>query len=181
MSDHDLVERARRFAEQAHNAIDHRRKYSGRPYTEHLERVAARVAGVTDDQAAIAAAWLHDVVEDTPATHGDVAREFGPRVAELVHAMTDVEKEHGNRAARKAADRTRLAQAPAAAHTVKLADVMDNAEDIAGNDPHFARIFLDEMGALLEVLTRGDPKLLAEARAMHARLAPRRQGAARRK
>ncbi|MGB2817375.1 MAG: HD domain-containing protein [Burkholderiaceae bacterium] len=180
MNDDDLVTRARRFAEQAHNAIDHRRKYSGRLYTEHLERVAARVAEVTDDRAAIAAAWLHDVVEDTAATHADIAREFGPRVAELVHAMTDIEKEHGNRASRKAVDRARLAQAPAAAHTVKLADVMDNAEDIAENDPHFARVFLDEMGALLEVLTRGEPGLLAQARAMHARLAPRRQGPPRR-
>jgi (p)ppGpp synthase/HD superfamily hydrolase len=180
MSGHDLVERARRYAEQAHNAIDHRRKYSGRPYTEHLERVAARVAGVTDDPATIAAAWLHDVVEDTPATHADIAREFGPRVAELVHALTDVEKEHGNRAARKAVDRARLARAPGAAHTVKLADVMDNAGDIADNDPHFARVFLGEMGALLDVLTEGDPRLLAEARAMHARLARPGQGRTRR-
>lgn len=180
MNDRDLVERARRYAERAHGAINHRRKYSGRPYTEHLERVAARVAEVTDDAATIAAAWLHDVVEDTPATHGDIAHEFGPRVAELVHALTDVEKEHGNRTARKAADRARLARAPAAAQTVKLADVMDNAGDIAENDPHFARVFLAEMEALLSVLTAGDPALLAEARAIHARLARSRQGRTRR-
>ena len=171
----DLVQRARRFAERAHNAIDHRRKYSGRPYTEHLERVAARVAGVTGDPEAVAAAWLHDVVEDTPATHDDIEREFGAGIAALVLALTDADHGHGNRSARKAADRARLAQAPAAAHTVKLADVIDNAEDIARNDPHFARVFLDEMGALLEVLAKGDPGLLAEARALHARLAPRRQ------
>ena len=180
MSDHDLVQRARRYAERAHDAIDHRRKYSGRPYTEHLERVAARVATVTDDPATIAAAWLHDVVEDTPATHADIAREFGPRVSELVHALTDVEQEHGNRAVRKAADRVRLARAPAAAQTVKLADVMDNAGDIAENDPYFARVFLGEMEALLAVLTEGDPTLLAAARALHARLARRRQGSTRR-
>ncbi len=175
MSGNDLVARARRYAEQAHDAIDHRRKYSGRPYTEHLARVAARVAQVTDEPEAIAAAWLHDVVEDTPSTHADIEREFGARVAALVHALTDVDKSFGNRGARKAADRARLAQAPAAAQTVKLADVMDNAEDIADNDPHFARVFLGEMGQLLDVLTRGDPRLLAEARAMHARLTPRRR------
>lgn len=177
MSNDDLVARARRFAEQAHDAIGHTRKYSGRPYTEHLERVAARVSQVTDDPAAIAAAWLHDVVEDTPVTHAGIEREFGPAIAALVHAMTDVDKTHGNRATRKAVDRTRLAQAPAAVHTVKLADLMDNAEDIAQHDPHFARIFLKEMDALLEVLTRGDPTLLAEARALHARLARRPQKA----
>lgn len=171
----DLVARARRYAERAHGAIDHRRKYSGRPYTEHLARVAARVQQVTNDPAAVAAAWLHDVVEDTPSTHAEIEREFGPRVAELVHALTDVDKTFGNRAACKAFDRARLAGAPALAQTVKLADVMDNAEDIARNDPHFARVFLREMEALLEVLTGGDPALLAEARALHARLAPGRQ------
>lgn len=177
MNDGDLVARARRYAEHAHDAIDHRRKYSGRPYTEHLERVAARVAAVTGDAAAVAAAWLHDVVEDTPATHADIEREFGAHVAALVRALTDVDKSSGNRAARKAADRARLAHAPALVQTVKLADLIDNAEDIATNDPHFARVFLREMEALLAVLTRGDPGLLAEARALHARLAPRRQRA----
>lgn len=167
----DLVDRARRYAEQAHNAIDHRRKYSGRPYTEHLARVAARVEQVTHDPVAVAAAWLHDVVEDTPSSHAEIEREFGLRVAELVNALTDVDKDFGSRGTRKEADRARLAQAPALAHTVKLADLMDNAVDIARNDPDFARVFLREMGAVLDVLTRGDPQLLAEARTLHARLA----------
>lgn len=168
--DQDLIDRARRFAENAHNAIDHRRKYSGRPYTEHLERVANRVAQVTDDAAAVAAAWLHDIVEDTPTPHAEVERQFGPRVAALVRALTDADSSVGNRAARKAVDRARLAVAPAAAQTVKLADLIDNAADIAENDPDFARVFLGEMGALLAVLKDGDPELLAEARALHARL-----------
>jgi (p)ppGpp synthase/HD superfamily hydrolase len=173
--EHDLVARAQRYAERAHNAIDHRRKYSGRPYTEHLARVAARVEQATHDAAAVAAAWLHDVVEDTPSTHEEIEREFGPQVAALVFALTDVDKSFGNRAARKAFDRARLARAPALAHTVKLADVIDNAEDIAENDPHFARVFLREMEALLAVLTAGDPQLLAEARALHRRLVPPRR------
>jgi (p)ppGpp synthase/HD superfamily hydrolase len=171
----DLIARARAFAERAHGAIDHRRKYSGRPYTEHLERVAARVAEATSDPTAVAAAWLHDVVEDTPATQADVEQAFGPQVGALVRALTDVERAFGNRAARKAADRARLAQAPALAQTVKLADLIDNAADIAANDPQFARVFLSEMGALLAVLRDGDAALLAEARAMHARLTDTRR------
>jgi (p)ppGpp synthase/HD superfamily hydrolase len=172
----DLVQRARRYAEQAHGAIGHRRKYSGRPYTEHLERVAARVAAVTGDDEAVAAAWLHDVVEDTPSTHAEIAHEFGPRVAALVRVLTDVEPAFGNRATRKQADRERMAAAPPAAQTVKLADLIDNAEDIGANDPHFARVYLREMAALLDVLTGGDRELLEEARQLHARLsAPRRR------
>lgn len=171
----DLVARARYYAERAHGAIDHRRKYSGRPYAEHLERVAARVADATGDPEAVAAAWLHDVVEDTPTTHAEIEAAFGPRVAALVHALTDADRAVGNRAARKAIDRARLADAPAAAQSVKLADLIDNAEDIAIHDPHFARVYLREMGALLEVLTRGHPGLLDEARRIHARLARRRR------
>lgn len=174
MSADDLVERARRYAEHAHGAINHVRKYSGRPYTEHLERVAARVAAVTKDRNAIAAAWLHDVVEDTPTTPEQIEREFGAAVAELVAALTDAPREVGNRARRKAVDRERIANAPAAAHTVKLADLIDNAEDIARHDPHFARVYLREMGALLDVLVRGDATLRTEAARLHARLTSRR-------
>jgi (p)ppGpp synthase/HD superfamily hydrolase len=172
----DLVARARRYAEDAHGALDQRRKYSGRPYAEHLERVAQRVAHVTDDRDAIAAAWLHDVVEDTPATIEDIEREFGPAVAQLVRALTDVDRAQGNRAHRKAIDRERLANAPAVAQTVKLADLLDNAEDIARHDPHFSRVYLREMRALVEVLTQGDATLRAEADELLVRLAGAHNG-----
>ena len=166
----DIVARARDVAEQAHGAIDHRRKYTGRPYVEHLERVAQRVADVSNDPAAIAAAWLHDVVEDTSMTHSEIKRLFGEDVAQLVFALTDHKHTGMNRAQRKAVDRERLAQAAPSAQTVKLADLIDNAEDIVANDPNFGRVYLREMGDLLNVLTKGDPKLLSDARAIHARL-----------
>ena len=68
----DLVNRAIRFAKETHQRIDQRRKYSNQPYSVHLEQVATIVASVTDDQEMIASAWLHDVVEDTPATLDDI-------------------------------------------------------------------------------------------------------------
>ncbi len=52
----DLVKRAIRFATEAHQRIDHRRKYSNQPYAVHLEQVAKIVASVTDDEEMIAAA-----------------------------------------------------------------------------------------------------------------------------
>ena len=85
----DLIQRAQHFATSAHQRIGHRRKYSDQPYQVHLEAVARLVASVTDDPEMIAAAWLHDVVEDTPATLGDVEREFGPAMAALVQDLTD--------------------------------------------------------------------------------------------
>jgi (p)ppGpp synthase/HD superfamily hydrolase len=79
---HELVERAERFAVGAHRRVDHRRKYSGQPYDAHLRAVAELVGTVSSDPEMLAAAWLHDVLEDTPATYEDVEREFGVEVAD---------------------------------------------------------------------------------------------------
>ena len=170
----DLVERARQFATAAHRGVGQLRKYTGQPYEEHLRRVAALVQGFTDDREMIAAAWLHDVVEDTPATIEDVEREFGAGVRELVDALTDVSRpDDGNRAVRKARDREHLAAASPRAQTVKLADLIDNCDDICRHNSGFGRIFLEEMGELLGVLTRADPALLKRAWAMHAKWSQR--------
>ena len=80
----DLVPRAMQFAIQAHERIDQRRKYSNQPYDTHLKAVADMVASVSGDLEMLAAAWLHDVVEDTAATIEDVRQEFGNGVAQLV-------------------------------------------------------------------------------------------------
>lgn len=160
-----LVQAARDFASAAHRGVGQLRKYTGQPYDEHLRRVAEVVATVTDDPEMQAAAWLHDVVEDTPVTIEEVGRRFGPGVRELVDALTDVSRpQDGNRVARKALDRAHLARAPARAQTVKLADLIDNCADICKHDPGFGRVFVAEMASLLEVLQAGDPALQQRAR-----------------
>lgn len=165
----DLIAQARLFATSAHQRIDQRRKYSGQPYDVHLAAVAALVATVTDDAETLAAAWLHDVVEDTPVTLDEVQRLFGDAVGQLVEQLTDVSQAgQGNRATRKDIDRRHLAQASPRAKTVKLADLIDNCEDITQHDPRFARVFLREMDALLPDLVDGDATLLQRARATHA-------------
>ena len=63
----DLIRRAEAYATQAHERINHRRKYSKLPYQEHLRAVAALVAEHTKAPEMIAAAWLHDTLEYTPA------------------------------------------------------------------------------------------------------------------
>ncbi len=159
-----LVERARGFAIDAHTRIDHRRKYSQQPYTDHLASVARIVASVIDDEEMIAAAWLHDVVEDTPATLFDVETAFGKEVALMVENLTDVSKpSDGNRATRKALDRQHTAGASSRAKTVKLADLIDNLQDICKHDMRFAQTFMVEMGATLEVLDTGNQQLYQRA------------------
>jgi hypothetical protein len=107
-----LVDSARAFARAAHGGVGQRRKYTGQPYEEHPRRAAEMVASVTDDPETVAA-WLHDVVEDTPVTIEDVERQFGAGVRARVDELTDVSRpQDGNRAAHKALDLAQLTTAP---------------------------------------------------------------------
>ena len=160
-----MVERARVFATAAHAAVGQVRKYTFEPYIVHPAEVAkiVRDAGGTD--AMVAAAWLHDTVEDTGVTIETIRAEFGAEVAELVEWLTDVSKpEDGPRWFRKKMDREHTADAPAEAQTVKLADLIANTRSIMAHDPKFAKVYLEEKRLLLEVMTKGDAVLMAEAR-----------------
>ncbi len=160
----DLVNNARLFATELHQRIDQRRKYSNQPYDVHLKAVADMVAGISADQEMIAAAWLHDTVEDTSATIEDIAREFGHGIARLVEELTDVSRPgDGNRAARKMLDLRHTAQASARAKTIKLADIIDNCRDITLHDPKFALVYIKEALALMPVLQEADVKLYRRA------------------
>jgi hypothetical protein len=160
----DLVTRAIEYATQAHARIDQRRKYSNQPYDVHLKSVANLIREVVDDDEMVAAAWLHDTVEDTPATVEDIERQFGPSVAGLVSELTDVSRPgDGNRAARKRIDRLHIAKASGRAKTIKLADLIDNCRDICRHDNRFCKVFLSEMEALLGVLQEGDETLYKRA------------------
>ncbi len=170
----DIVDQAREYAIAAHSRINHRRKYSKQPYSDHLSAVAKLVATVTDDRETIAAAWLHDVVEDTTVTLTDVEESFGRTISGLVDELTDISRPgDGNRAARKKIDLDHLARASPRAQTVKLADLIDNCVDISKNDPRFALVYLKEMEALLEVLTDGDAGLYQQAMKTHDRCSTR--------
>ena len=141
------------------------RKYSGMPYIVHPIEVATIVQSVDHTDEMIAAALLHDVVEDTDYSFEDIANEVSPKVSELVKGLTDVSNpQDGNRKVRKAIDKNHLAEQNAEVQTIKLADVISNSQDIKANDPKFAKVYIEEMKALLEVLTKGDKTLYAKAK-----------------
>ena len=81
------IERAIRFAVSAHAGT--KRKGKERPYILHPVEVMSIVAGMTEDEDVIAAAVLHDTVEDTSVTAAAIEREFGPRVRDLVMAESE--------------------------------------------------------------------------------------------
>jgi (p)ppGpp synthase/HD superfamily hydrolase len=152
------------FATAAHAAVGQLRKYTFEPYIVHPAEVAGIVAEAGGTPEMIAAAWLHDTVEDTGVTSELIRAEFGDEVATLVGWLTDVSRpDHGNRAARKAVDRAHTAAAPAEAQTIKLADLICNTKSIVAHDPKFAVTYLAEKRELLEVMTKGDPRLRERA------------------
>ena len=155
-----IVARAASYAGYAHGTVMQLRKYTKEPYIVHPEEVAYAVSLVTRDEDVIAAAWLHDTIEDTHVTYEALLSDFGKRIADLVLEVTDVSKPgDGNRAVRKAMDREHLAKASPEGQTIKLADLISNTSSITEYDPGFAKVYLAEKRALMSVLTKGDKTL----------------------
>jgi (p)ppGpp synthase/HD superfamily hydrolase len=160
----DIERRAADFAAQAHGSIDQRRKFSGEPYINHPRRVAAIVRSVRHTPEMLAAAWLHDVVEDTPVGIEEIRLAFGVTVADLVTELTKATSPaDGDRQLRKAMERVRSSQASPAGQTIKVADVIDNVQDVSLMSPKFARVYLPECFELVSALTQAEDALRKRA------------------
>lgn len=166
----NLIEKARDYAHRAHDSIGQVRKYTGEPYWVHTDEVASIVESVTTDESMIAAAHLHDVLEDVPVDYvddpfssADLRREFGHKVYELVRDLTDVYVSQllpgKNRAERKELERLRLYRISPEAKTIKLADLLSNTASITAHDPDFAKVYLEEKRLLLPMLVDGNKVL----------------------
>ena len=131
--DSTLLDRAINFAVNAHHNTERRGK--GFPYIVHPLEAVSIVATLTPDQELLAAAALHDVVEDTDITLDVLRREFGERVAFLVEKESDkfVEgvSESDSWRDRKQAAIDRIAAAPYDAKIVAMGDKLSNMRAIA--------------------------------------------------
>lgn len=130
--DTTFLDKAIEFAVKAHANSERRGK--GFPYVIHPLEAMSIVASMTPDQELLAAAALHDTVEDTGVTVADLRREFGDRVANLVEAESDVFVEGLSEEAswhdRKKAAIDRLAAAPYEAKMVAMGDKLSNMRAI---------------------------------------------------
>ncbi|MBR6118239.1 MAG: bifunctional (p)ppGpp synthetase/guanosine-3',5'-bis(diphosphate) 3'-pyrophosphohydrolase [Paludibacteraceae bacterium] len=135
--DTELLDKAIIFAVKAHHNTERRGK--GFPYIVHPMEAVEIVATITPDQELLAAAALHDTIEDTDVTVEDIRRQFGDRIANLVHAESDQidgvlfngENEEETWHARKQAAIDRLAAAPHDAKIVAMGDKLSNMRAIA--------------------------------------------------
>lgn len=129
----ELLDRAILFAVKAHAGTERRGK--GFPYIVHPMEAMEIVATISPDQELLAAAALHDTVEDTDVTVEDIRAEFGERIANLVASESDVfvegVSEEDSWHQRKQAAIDRLAKAPRDAKIVALGDKLSNMRAIA--------------------------------------------------
>ena len=115
----DIVAQAKALAIEAHKD----QKYGTQPYVVHISDVVKRVMTITKDPEVIAAAWLHDVAEDTAVSIDEIRAKFGDNVAAMVWAVTGV---GANRAEKMANAIEKIAQTPGS-ELVKSADRLSNA------------------------------------------------------
>ena len=104
MRQYDLIERVRRYNPNTDEALLNRayvyamkahgeqRRASGDPYFSHPLEVAAILTDLKLDDATIAAALLHDTIEDTPTTRAEIDQIFGPDIGHLVEGLTKLKK-----------------------------------------------------------------------------------------
>jgi (p)ppGpp synthase/HD superfamily hydrolase len=152
--DNLMIEQAKFFAIGAHNAVGQKRKYNFAPYWTHCEAVAELVEMLGGDENMIMAAWLHDTVEDTQVTLGEINFLFGTDVASLVKDLTKVSRpEDGNRQIRDHIDRAHLAKTSKRGQEVKCCDIAHNVADIALFDPNYAKIYVRAKQEVLDVMT----------------------------
>lgn len=163
-----LERRAALFSAVAHDG-QRRKGANADDYIVHPAAVVEILRTVLDpnDQRThiiLAAAWLHDVAEDTSVTLDDIRREFGDDVADIVGMVTNPSRpEDGNRAARKAIDRAHLMRADDRGKLIKLGDVIQNLSTVMDVSHGFAQVYVQEKKALLDSIHNPDLPLMDQA------------------
>ena len=151
-----LITAAEALAIHAHAG----QRYGELPYTYHLESVASHVRAATRvpasiyDQEVIAAAWLHDAIEDTELTRDGISQQVSPRVARIVDAVTD--GTGSNRAERKLRPYRLIPTVPGAV-LVKVADRLANLDHcLRTGNTRLMRMYVDEHGSFCDMLRGAD-------------------------
>lgn len=160
---------AAKFAAQCHKGM-FRKYFNGPlpyPYIVHPAAVADIVRSVKHTDEMLAAAWLHDVVEDCNITLSSINEMFGNLVANYVASLTDVAiPSDGNRKIRFKINCDHSAAGCPESQTIKMADIIHNSYRMFQYAPKFAETNFKEHEQLFSSLSKADPILLKFAKRM---------------
>jgi GTP diphosphokinase / guanosine-3',5'-bis(diphosphate) 3'-diphosphatase len=144
-ADEELLNRAYVYAMRAHGE---QKRASGDPYFSHPLQVAAILTDLKLDDATIAAALLHDTIEDTDATRAEIDRLFGHEIGHLVEGLTKLKKlDLVSKEAKQAENLRKLLLAIAddvRVLLIKLADRLHNMRTLEYRPPEARRITAEE-------------------------------------
>jgi len=161
-----LIIKAAKFAAEKHEG--QYRKYRKDKYITHPARVASRVSyhSIANNDT-IAAAWLHDVLEDCAVSEYQLRNEFGDKVVDYCIELTNPSKGSKElRAVRKQMDRDHLRTVSKEAKVIKMIDRIDNVTELNLDREHvdskYLKKYADESVLLLEVLKDADKELADE-------------------
>ncbi len=148
-----LILKAAQAAAEAHRG-QARTGQPQTPYIVHPARVAGLAACLPDtSEELVAAAFLHDVVEDTALTVDDLLRDFPEQVVQYVLALTETPPTPGmSRTERKRHDRERLLAAPRGVQQVKLCDIFDNLRDSPSLSQREQHLYYQDVADWLQAL-----------------------------
>lgn len=146
----NLVEKATVFATEKH--IKQFRKFNGEPYVEHPKRVAQTVSAITFNDKLVAAALLHDTIEDTDTTYEEIVTEFGAEVADLVRDLTS-DKEEIKIVGKDIYLTEKMNKMNPDALLIKLADRLDNVSDLTMKNEEWSRAYAVQTNYILTNLS----------------------------
>ena len=136
----------------------------GTPYFQHPARVATILARAGAEDDLVAAGYLHDVIEDTPADHDDISDEFGSDVADWVAAMS---KDHRLPAPiREPAYKRQLQEGAWQGRAIKLADQVDNFSASMRDSKRPGRRRQEAARWALQITAADDQEVITRLRAM---------------
>lgn len=165
----DILKEIEHYADKAHG--NQMRKYSPERYIVHPVRVMKICRQYDDRLPVLAAALLHDVLEDTAVNEKQIASFLKMLLSDedvsetllFVKELTDVyvkeDYPQWNRKKRKRHELERIKLTSPESQTIKYADIIDNCREIVANDPDFAPLFLKECLAVLREADKGNPEL----------------------
>lgn len=163
---------ARDLARKAHDSVGQIRKYTREPYWTHTEWTMERLSEITQDEDRLIGQLFHDMAEDVSPKNPDyppqlVLEQFGNVAYHHMIDLTDVYTKEAyptwNRAKRHEHEKNRLALIPIPSKNGKLADLIHNTHSIVAHDKNFAKVYLKEKYALLQVLRDADKQAWEEA------------------
>ncbi len=159
----DLIERARNFAKEKHAGQFYGEGTVKHPYTYHTEGVAELVSMCTDDPEIIAAAHLHDTIEDTDTTYEELCSKFGKKVAGYVLAVTTDKKEK-ERLGKAKALTNEVRSIDENSLLIKLCDRKFNLENLDDTNYDFRRKYALETHYIMRRLLEERPNIPAPCR-----------------